>query len=267
MLASSEDLGILAYFLTTARPVQWFRFASATARLLLEATTAAIYQRNSSETAEALLVPQRIANEEARDLLLTGLASMSYDGHLRERAVRRLSQMSDPDPLVAPFLVLLIVDNIPATAAIARQAALRLCRRDPKAFILAAPLVNALQRRERMTGFLADFYSIASADAERQRLLLDSYDPPTQRMGLDLALRSGSIAIDELVKLAVYSHDTAVSFRAGKAVVERAKELLKKLMDEALSLTLCRRLKTVRRSDGASCSTVHQSFGRPPRAY
>ena len=220
VLASPEGRTGLADFFTKAKPVEWLRVASATARLLTDAGTTAIYPPTYPEIAEALNFPGRIAAEEVRDPLSTGLASMSFDGYLRERAVRRLSALVDP--LAAAFLVLRVVDNIPATAAEARTAVLELGRRDQTAFALAAPLVSALQRRERMTGFPDEFFSIASADVTRQRLMLSSPDSVTQQMGLDLALRSGSLGIDDLVQLAVRSGDTAVSIRAGKAVVDRA---------------------------------------------
>jgi hypothetical protein len=120
--------------------------------------------------------------------------------------------------------VLRVVDNVPATAAKARGAVLELVRRDETAFALAAPLVSALQRRERMIGFPEAFFSIAAADVSRQRRMLSSSDSATQQVGLALALGAGSLGIADLVELALHSRDTAVSIRAGKAVVVRVSE-------------------------------------------
>jgi hypothetical protein len=222
VLASPEGRAGLTARLAKAGPDEWLRIARAAPWMITDARTAAFYQEFSSQVAEVLVFPGRIAAEQVKDTLSTGLASMASDGYLRERAVRRLA--ASADPFAAPFLAFRTVDNVPATASLARIALLKLSRRNAMAFSQAAPLVGVLRRRKGMPEFAAAFYSVAAGDASLQRVLLASADSATEQAGFELALGAGSLTFDDLVDLAIHSRDTVVSIRAGKAVVEAATE-------------------------------------------
>jgi len=222
VLASSAGRARLTQFMHTATPNEWLRLAGASSYLMYFAANVSRWHdlpKYRPDLVATLEYPTRAVANVAQedDALAVGLASTSLDGYVRERAVRRLAQLADP--LAAPFLVLRVLDIVPATAALAETSALDLARRDPAAFELAARAVSALHGRKRMAGFAAEFYGIAASDVTRQIGLLGSLDSATSRAGLELALRARTLPLYRLMNLARHSSDARLSARAARAVI------------------------------------------------